>query len=97
VIERIYYTRVVLGVIAGAIAGFTIQPNYGQEASVGVVFLIAVVFYFISIAVSRGIARLVPKDKTKKIATEGAIPFIFMIIVFTILIYTALHQSILVK
>jgi hypothetical protein len=39
----------------------------------------------------------VPKDKSKKIATEGIIPFIFLLLTFMIMVYTALHQSSIVS
>jgi hypothetical protein len=86
-----------LGVIAGIIAGFVIPVEHDQTTSIGITLLLAIVFYIISIAIGKGMAKNVPKDKNKKVATEGIMPFIFMTIVFMIIIYTALHQSILVK
>ncbi|HZC88873.1 MAG TPA: hypothetical protein VE199_04570 [Nitrososphaera sp.] len=97
VFERVYYTRAVLGVIAGIIAGFVIPVEHDQAMSIGIALLLAIVFYVISVGVGKSIAKNVPKDKRKKVATEGIVPFIFMTIVFMIMIYTALHQSILIK
>lgn len=97
VFERVYYTRAVLGVIAGIIAGFVIPVKHDQAMSIGIALLLAIVFYVISVGVGKSIAKNVPKDKRKKVATEGIVPFIFMTIVFMIMVYTALHQSILIK
>lgn len=97
--ERVYYARAIIGVAAGIVAGLVIpfEPsgNLNQEMSLGTALLIAFVFYFISLGVGRRIARNVPKDKRRKVATEGIIPFIFMLLTFMIIVYTALHQSIL--
>jgi hypothetical protein len=86
-----------VGVVAGAVAGLVIPVEFDQAASVGTAFLIAVVFYFISLGVGRGIAKEVPKDKRRKVATEGIVPFIFMLLTFMIIVYTALHQSLIIK
>ena len=93
--ERVYYVRAIIGVVAGIVAGFVIPVEFDQAASVGVAFGIAAVFYFISLGVGKSIAKNVPKDKRRKVATEGIIPFIFMLLTFMIITFTALHQSIL--
>lgn len=85
--------RSAIGVIAGLVAGSVIVPDFGQEASVGIAIAIGIVFYFISLAVARTIARNLPKELNKKVATDGLIPFMFMLIVFMIVMYTALHQG----
>ena len=95
VFERIYYTRAVHGIIAGIIAGVVIPIDHDQSTAVGIALLLAVVMYFISLAVGKRIANNVPREKRRKIATEGIIPFIFMTIVFMVLVYTGLHQSVL--
>lgn len=95
VFERVYYTRAVHGIIAGIIAGVIIPLDHDQGTSVGIALLLAIVFYFISLAVGKRMAPNVPHDKRRKIATEGIVPFIFMTIVFMVLVYTGLHQSVL--
>ncbi|MGI0049181.1 MAG: hypothetical protein ACREAW_06535 [Nitrososphaera sp.] len=95
IFERVYYARAIIGVAAGIVAGFVIPVEFDQAASVGIAVLIAFVFYFISFGVGKTIAKNVPKDKRRKVATEGIIPFIFMLLTFMIIVYTALHQSIL--
>lgn len=93
--ERVYYMRAIAGVVAGIVAGIVIPVEFDQNASVGIAILVAFVFYLVSFGVGKHIARNVPKDKRKKVATEGIIPFIFLLLTFMIIVYTALHQSIL--
>ena len=97
IFERVYYMRALVGVAAGAIAGFVIPIDIGQVASVGTAVIIAIVFYIISIGIGRSIAKGVPKDKRKKVATEGIVPFIFLLLTFMIIVFTALHQSIVIR
>jgi hypothetical protein len=63
--------RALAGVAAGVVAGLVIPVGFGQYPSIGVAFGLAVVFYFISLGIAKGI------------------------LTFMIIIYTALHQSIL--
>jgi hypothetical protein len=99
IFERVYYMRALVGVAAGVVAGLLVpfdpSGQLDQGASVGIAFGIAILFYFISLGIGRGIAMNVPKDKRRKVATEGIVPFIFLLLTFMIIVYTALHQSIL--
>lgn len=99
--ERVYYMRAIIGVIAGIIAGFLIpfDPAGGldQELAVGTAIGIAFVTYFISVGVARRIAKNVPKEKRRKVVTEGIMPFIFLLLTFMIITYTALHQSVVLS
>ena len=97
VFERVYYMRAIAGIIAGIVAGAVIQVEYDQNTSVGIAILIAVVFYFVSFGVGKRMAKNVPKEKRRKVATDGIIPFIFLLLTFMIIVYTAIHQSILIK
>jgi hypothetical protein len=42
-------------------------------------------------------AKNVPKDKRRKVATDGIIPFMFLLLTFMIIVFTALHQDMVVK
>jgi hypothetical protein len=100
VFERVYYMRAMAGVAAGIIAGFLIpfEPGvFNQELAVGTTIGIAFVTYFISVGVARSITKNVPKDKRKKIVLDGVIPFIFLLLAFMIIVYTALHQSVVLS
>ena len=97
IFDRVYYMRALVGVAAGVMAGSVIQVEYDQNTSIGIAVLIAIVFYLVSFVVGKTIARDVPKDKRRKVALDGVIPFIFLLLTFMIITYTALHQSILIK
>ena len=89
--------RAIAGIVAGIIAGSVIQVEYDQETSVGIAVFIAIAAYFVSFEISKRIANNVPKEKRRKVYLDGIIPFMFLLIVFMILVYTAMHQSILIK
>lgn len=95
IFERLYYMRALAGVAAGIVAGLLIPVEFDQNTSVLAAFGIAILFYFISFGIAKGIAKNVPKDKRRKVATEGIIPFVFLLLTFMIIVFTALHQSIL--
>jgi uncharacterized membrane protein YjjP (DUF1212 family) len=97
IFERVYYMRALVGVAAGAVAGFVIPIEFDQVASVGTAVIIAIVFYIISIGIGRSIAKGAPKDKRRKVATEGIVPFIFLLLTLMIIVFTALHQSIVIR
>ena len=48
VLDKVYYTRVLLGVIAGVIAGLVIIPGTDQGEVTGIIILTAFVFYLLS-------------------------------------------------
>jgi protein-S-isoprenylcysteine O-methyltransferase Ste14 len=97
IFERLYYMRALAGVAAGIVAGIVIPPEFDQYTSIVTAILVGMVFYFASLAIGRRIAKNVPKDKRKKVATEGIMPFIFLLLAFMIIVYTALHQSSIVS
>jgi uncharacterized membrane protein YjjP (DUF1212 family) len=97
IFERLYYMRALAGVAAGIVAGIVIPAEFDQYTSIVTAILIGMVFYFASLAIGRRIAKNVPKDKRKKVATEGIMPFIFLLLTFMIIVYTALHQSSIVS
>ncbi|HWS20485.1 MAG TPA: hypothetical protein VN239_07330 [Nitrososphaera sp.] len=97
IFERLYYMRALVGVAAGIVAGIVIPAEFDQYTSIGTAILVGMVFYFVSLGIGRRIAKNVPRDKRKKVATEGIMPFIFLLLIFMIMIYTALHQSSIVS
>lgn len=96
-LDKVYYTRIVLGIIAGVLSGFIIAPEFDQGTSVGIAFGIAIAFYGVSIFIGRDFTRNMPKEAKKKAGYDGIVPFIFMNFVFMILVYTAIHQADILK
>lgn len=98
--ERVYYMRAMVGVGAGIVAGFVISSiiPFGQPSSSPPYLItlgIGIAFYIVSFGIAKSIAKNIPKDKRRKVATEGMIPFMFLLLTFMIIVYTALHQFIL--
>ncbi len=89
--------RALVGVAAGIVAGIVAPGEFDQFTSIGTAILVGTVFYFASLVIGRRIAKNIPKDKRKKVATEGIMPFIFLLLTFMIIVYTALHQSSIVS
>ena len=89
--------RALVGVAAGIVAGVVIPVEFDQYTSVVTAILVGMVFYLASLGIGRRIAKNVPRDKRKKVATEGIMPFIFLLLTFMIIVYTALHQSAIVS
>lgn len=95
--DKIYIVRIMLGVIGGIISGLVIAPGFGQEVSVAIALAVAVALFVVSIVVSRTMSKGLPREVRKKAGYDGIVPFIFMNIVFMVIIYTALHQSLIPK
>jgi len=85
--------RAILGVIAGIITGFAIAPGTGQGLAVGTAILIGIILYITSYQIARRMASNTPKQQRRKLATNGIFPFIFMLLMFMIVVYTGLHEN----
>ena len=77
VLDRVYYTRAILGVIAGVIAGLVIIPGTDQGEVMGIIILTALVFYLLSYYISRRIGLTILKSHKRKLATDGIFSFYF--------------------
>ncbi|HZA07291.1 MAG TPA: hypothetical protein VE619_06270 [Nitrososphaeraceae archaeon] len=93
-LDRVFYMRAVLGLIAGIVAGFVIPPGTNQNTATGTVILIGMIFYIMSYGVAKSIAKNIPQTMRRKLVTNGIFPFIFMLLMFMIIVYTGLHQKI---
>ena len=92
-LDRVFYMRAILGLIAGIITGFSIAPGTSQGLAIGTAILIGLIFYIASYQIAKIIAKNIPRNDRRKLATNGIFPFIFMLIMFMIAIYTGLHQN----
>lgn len=93
-LDRVFYTRAILGLVAGVIVGVAIGPGTDQASAVGIAFSISIVFYIISYATGKRVSGNIPKKERRKVATSGIFPFIFLLLMFMIITYTVLHQNI---
>jgi uncharacterized membrane protein len=92
-LDRVFYMRAILGLIAGIITGFIITPHTDQSTAVGTMLLIGIIFYIISYTIAKRIAKDTPKTEKRKLATDGIFPFIFLLMMSMIVVYTGLYQS----
>jgi len=92
-IDKIYYIRAILGIIAGVIIALSISPDTNQGTILGIILITSILFYIISYWISKKIIPNVPKTEKRKFITNGIFPFIFLLIMFMILAYTGLHQN----
>lgn len=85
--------RAIVGLIAGIVTGFIIVPGTSQGNAIGIVVMIAIFFYIISYMIGKRLAVGVPRSERRKLATNGIFPFIFLLLMFMIFVYTGLHQG----
>ncbi|MGA7603980.1 MAG: hypothetical protein WB053_02495 [Nitrososphaeraceae archaeon] len=93
-LDRVFYMRAILGLIAGVIVGIAIGPGTDQASAVGIAISMAIVFYILSYATGKRVFGNIPKKERRKVATSGIFPFIFLLLMFMIITYTVLHQNI---
>jgi Kef-type K+ transport system membrane component KefB len=84
--------RAICGLIAGIIIGFMITPNTEQSNAIVTIIGVAIIFYLISYTLAKRTAQNIPKTEKRKLATNGIFPFIFLLMMFMIVIYTGLYQ-----
>ena len=92
-IDKIYYMRAILGILAGVIIAFSISPDTNQGTILGIIIIMSLLFYIISYWISKKILPNVPKSEKRKFVTNGIFPFIFLLVMFMIVSYTGLHQN----
>ncbi|MGA6923592.1 MAG: hypothetical protein WBY22_11755 [Nitrososphaeraceae archaeon] len=93
-LDRVFYMRAILGLVAGVIVGIAIGPGTDQASAVGIAFSMAIVFYILSYSTGKRVFGNIPKKERRKVATSGIFPFIFLLLMFMIITYTVLHQNI---
>jgi hypothetical protein len=85
--------RAIVGLVAGIVTGFIIAPGMSQGNAIGIAVMIAIFFYIISYMIGKRLAGGVPRSERRKLATNGIFPFIFLLLMFMIFVYTGLHQD----
>lgn len=90
--DKIYYLRAILAAIAGSLLGIIVKPHADQSNTIGITIVVGIIFYIISYIIAKKIAGEIPKDKKKKLITNGIFAFIFMLLTFMVLIFTVINQ-----
>jgi membrane protein insertase Oxa1/YidC/SpoIIIJ len=85
--------RAIVAVFAGSLLGAILKPHADQGNTIGITILIAIIFYIISYVIAKNMAKDVTKEKRKKMTTtNGIFAYIFMLLTFMVLIFTAVNQ-----
>ena len=88
-LDKIYYMRAILGIIAGVILGVVLNPaNRGMALQFTV--LTGFIVYIISYIVAKKIGTRVKSEEKRKLVTSGIFPFIFLLLMFMIIAYTGI-------
>jgi uncharacterized membrane protein YfcA len=91
-LDKLYYVRAFLGALCGVILGFILNPENAGSA-ISVIFLVGLVFYIISYVAAKKIVTKIKKEEKRKLATNGIFPFIFLLLMFMIIVYTGLYGN----
>src|SRR4029078_12729054 len=91
-LDRIYYMRAILGIIAGVILGVALNPS-NRGLALQFIVLIGFIFFIIFYTAAKTIRTSENAAEKPKLATSGIFPFIFLLLIFMILVYTGLHGN----
>jgi uncharacterized membrane protein YfcA len=86
-LDKLYYVRAFLGALCGVILGFVLNPDNSSWA-ISAIFMVGLVFYIISYIYAKKIVTSIKKEERRKLATNGIFPFIFLLLMFMIIVYT---------
>ena len=91
-LNKLFWMRVVLAIIAGTAATFIFEDIEGEErrwSSIG--FMI--ILFFATIMVAKGMKIQLPRSDRKKLVTQGIGSYIFMYLFTWILTYTLVNAG----
>ena len=91
-LDKLFWLRIGLAVIAGIAATFIFEPIEGEErrwASIG--FMIIV--FIISVGIAKGMNLKLPKSDRKKIVTQALGSYIFLYLFMWIVSYTIVNVN----
>lgn len=92
-LNKLFWIRICLAVIAGTSATFIFEPIEGEErrwASIG--FMI--VLFFITIIIGKGMKMQLPSSDRKKLVTQGIGSYVFLYLFMWIVSYTLVNLSV---
>ncbi|HET6517394.1 MAG TPA: hypothetical protein VFG25_04135 [Nitrosopumilaceae archaeon] len=92
-LDKLFWLRIGLAVIAGTAATFIFEPFEGEErrwASIGFMIII----FIISIGIAKGMHLKLPKSDRKKIVTQALGSYIFLYLFMWIVSYTLVNVNV---
>jgi len=91
-LNKLFWMRVGLAVIAGAVATFIFEGIEGEERRWASIAFMIIVFIG-TIIVAKGMKLQLPSSDKKKIVTQGIGSYIFLYLFTWIVTYTLLHSG----
>lgn len=91
-LNKLFWMRVGLAVIAGAIATFVFEDIEGEERRWASIAFMMIVFIG-TIIVAKGMKLQLPSSDKKKIVTQGIGSYVFLYLFTWIVTYTLLHAG----
>jgi hypothetical protein len=91
-LDKLFWIRIGLAVIAGVAATFIFEPITGEErrwASIG--FMI--ILFIITIGIGKGMKMQLPSSDRKKLVTQGIGSYVFLYLFMWIVSYTLTNMS----
>ena len=89
-LDKLFWLRVGLAVIAGIAATFIFEPIEGEERRWSSIAFMIIIF-IVSIVIGKAMNPQIPKSDRKKLVTTGIGSFIFIYLFLWILSYTIMH------
>lgn len=92
-LDKLFWLRVGLGVIAGVVATFAFEPLEGEDrrwASIGFMIML----FLITIGIAKNMKMQLPSSDRKKIVTQGIGSYVFLYLFMWIVSYTLVNLSV---
>ncbi len=89
-LDKLFWLRIGLAVIAGTAATFIFEPVEGEERRwASIAFMI--IIFIVSVGIGKGMKLQLPKSDRKKLVTTGIGSYIFIYLFMWILTYTLVN------
>jgi len=91
-LNKLFWLRVGLAVIAGTLATFIFEGIEGEERRwASIAFMI--IIFFATIIIAKGMKMQLPSSDRKKIVTQGIGSYVFLYLFTWIVTYTLVHSG----
>ena len=91
-LDRLFWLRVGIAIIAGTLATFLFEDIEGEERRwASIVFMI--IIFIVTIFIAKSMKMQLPSSDRKKIVTQGIGSYIFLYLFVWILTYTIVHAG----